>query len=277
MPISKRLLTRLIDTGKINISPYNSSQLIENGYKLKCSDKITKFGDNDTAYLYTANEKARLKTQMIIPDNGIILEPRRIYELELVETVTSENYSIQIVPAPDLATAGITLNVSSSVDYNPPGKLKITLTSIQPVTIYKNQVVAMAYFTSAEGDGVPSGGIIMWSGSDVPTGWLLCDGNDGTPDLRDRFVLGWGSRGIGDTGGVEKHTLTVDELPAHDHSSGNMRVDIDVPDPAPAPMSRTNTRAIYGAYVEGRTGDTGGGEPHENMPPYYVLAFIMKE
>ena len=41
---------------------------------------------------------------------------------------------------------------------------------------------------------MPSRGIIMWSGTaaDIPTGWALCDGTNGTPNLTDRFVLGAG-------------------------------------------------------------------------------------
>ena len=54
---------------------------------------------------------------------------------------------------------------------------------------------------------VPKGGIIIWSGSvnDIPAGWVLCDGSNGTPDLRDRFVLGAGNNyTVGATGG-KKH------------------------------------------------------------------------
>jgi len=43
------------------------------------------------------------------------------------------------------------------------------------------------------GGFVPIGGIIMWSGSSIPTGWGLCDGTQGTPDLRNRFIVGSGS------------------------------------------------------------------------------------
>ena len=51
---------------------------------------------------------------------------------------------------------------------------------------------------------IPTGSIIMWSGSigAIPSGYYLCDGNNGTPDLRDRFVVGSGnSYAVGNTGG----------------------------------------------------------------------------
>lgn len=282
MAISKRILTNLIEKSKITISPYDPSQLTQNGYKLKCGTKIAKFENNSAAYLTAAeSNKPQTRIEYEIPETGVILEPRRIYEIELVETVESEDYSIQIVPWEDLASYGISLNVASKVDYNPPGRLTVTLTSTQHVTLYPNQVIAMAYFTSAEGDGIPSGGIIMWSGNVIPSGWLLCDGTEGTPDLRDRFVLGWGSRNIGDVGGEEMHTLKVSELPSHSHIAGALKVTINTIDGE----VKSSTGLSSGSYagegrdisVTGMTEYTGSGVAHNNMPPYYVLAFIMKE
>lgn len=73
------------------------------------------------------------------------------------------------------------------------------------------QIAAMAGFT------VPQGGIIMWSGSvaSIPAGWALCNGSNGTPDLRDRFVIGaGGTRAPGATGGSN----TTSSAGAHSHS-----------------------------------------------------------
>jgi microcystin-dependent protein len=69
---------------------------------------------------------------------------------------------------------------------------------------------------------VPPGAIIMWSGSinDIPVGWALCDGRNGTPDLRDRFIVGaGGSYNVGDTGGLKEVALTVAQMPQHNHTS----------------------------------------------------------
>lgn len=75
----------------------------------------------------------------------------------------------------------------------------------------------------------PSGGIIMWSGatSAVPTGWSICDGTNGTPNLVDRFIVGsktdsGATHDIGDTGGANSLTLTSGQLPSHTHGVGNL-------------------------------------------------------
>lgn len=121
--------------------------------------------------------------------------------------------------------------------------------------------------------GVPSGFIGMWSGEVIPDGWLLCNGENGTPDLRDRFVLGSGTKySVGDTGGYEEVTLTVEQMPNHRHNVG---------------IAATTGGSNYGLTPEAvvptmvssgfvRTNNSGSSYPHNNMPPYYVLAFIMK-
>ena len=68
---------------------------------------------------------------------------------------------------------------------------------------------------------VPQGGIIMWSGSiaSIPSGWNLCDGTNGTPDLRDRFVVGAGNTyAVDETGGANTVALAEANLAAHTHS-----------------------------------------------------------
>jgi len=68
---------------------------------------------------------------------------------------------------------------------------------------------------------VPSGGIIMWSGllTSIPSGWNLCDGSNGTPDLRNRFVVGAGDQyQRNDIGGSDTVQLTENQMPSHDHT-----------------------------------------------------------
>lgn len=119
--------------------------------------------------------------------------------------------------------------------------------------------------------GVPTGLILAWSGAiaDIPSGWALCDGTGGTPDLRDKFVVGaGGSYAPGDTGGEVSHTLTVNEIPSHNHDLTTY-----------ASLGSGAPPAVLGVWVQtqaANTGNTGGGAAHENRPPYYALAFIMK-
>lgn len=73
--------------------------------------------------------------------------------------------------------------------------------------------------------GIPSGAIMMWNGtnSNIPSGFVLCDGNNGTPDLTDRFILGRGSSSnSGSAGGANTVTLAEGNLPSHTHDSGNL-------------------------------------------------------
>ena len=70
-------------------------------------------------------------------------------------------------------------------------------------------------------EGVPAGIISLWSGSvaSIPSGWVICNGSNGTPDLRDRFVVGAGSSyAVGDLGGSNAITLTEANLPGHTHA-----------------------------------------------------------
>lgn len=138
---------------------------------------------------------------------------------------------------------------------------------------------------------VPSGFIGMWSGSVIPDGWYLCDGNNGTPDLRDRFIVGSGGEyDIGSTGGEKTHTLTVNEMPNHNHNfalgngsyagsngseyggltDGNKDLCEWEKDAARSSSSNNHT------YTYLTSDAIGGGQSHENRPPYYALAFIMK-
>ncbi|MCI8714297.1 MAG: hypothetical protein HFF66_00680 [Oscillospiraceae bacterium] len=126
-------------------------------------------------------------------------------------------------------------------------------------------------------EGVPSGCILAYSGEaeTVPEGWAVCDGQNGTPDLRGRFILGVSeTHPMGETGGAEEVTLTAEQLPSHSHKvnyttirydNGTQNIDNSIRDSGLGnPAGQVNTRT------------TGGSQPHPNMPPYYALIYIMK-
>lgn len=122
---------------------------------------------------------------------------------------------------------------------------------------------------------VPVGGIIMWTKKYLPDNehWAVCDGRNGTPDLRNRFIVGAGSSySLGDVGGEAKVTLTVNELPSHTHGFNRGRAtDLS------SSGSGTDIWARNSSWNSpDRTDKTGGDQPHENRPPYYALYYIMR-
>ena len=152
---------------------------------------------------------------------------------------------------------------------------------------------------SQKGGFIPTGGIIMWSGSSsaVPNGWAICDGRNGTPDLRGRFIVGMSNtdslnrgytngeknrseyRTIGNAGGQQKVTLSISEMPSHRHNY--QEYDRSVRQQKSGEKEAFNgggssNQNRYNLRWWGRMQSQGGNQPHENRPPYYVVAFIMK-
>ena len=147
-----------------------------------------------------------------------------------------------------------------------------------------------------------TGMIILWSGAAdaIPTGFVLCNGSNSTPDLRGRFVVGYsntdGDYDVGDAGGSKQVTLSESQLPSHNHSASS-----SVSDPGHAhsyidqyvvinngyrPWPANNNDCAQrnintgsqttGISVSTTIGNTGSGSAIENRPPYYALCYIMK-
>jgi len=112
---------------------------------------------------------------------------------------------------------------------------------------------------------VPSGGIIIWSGSagSIPSGWYLCDGNNGTPNLVDRFVVGAGSTyAVGATGGATTHLHAVDIQSGNESDTASVTDDGD--------DQTTIADNNHHHHVQGNTASAS------SLPPYYALCYIMK-
>ena len=141
---------------------------------------------------------------------------------------------------------------------------------------------------SGGGSNVPTGVIVMWSGAadQIPSGWALCDGQNGTPDLRDRFIVGAGSSyGVGATGGEAAHTLTVDEMPIHNHGvtdPGHKHDYYYYYDtvgsgyPGGGDSNVMSAKDTSNSATNITIQNAGNGQPHNSLPPYYAVAFIMK-
>jgi microcystin-dependent protein len=160
---------------------------------------------------------------------------------------------------------------------------------------------------------IPSGMITLWSGSQasIPEGWVLCNGLNGTPDLRNRFVVGSGGNGqppyypVGATGGNTSITLTTAQLPAHAHGITDVEHTHTYVDDGHDHTIATYSGWTNGANIDGTadggfvgnkttgvsttgisinpsytgittTQNTGTGAAISILPPYYALCYIMK-
>jgi len=138
---------------------------------------------------------------------------------------------------------------------------------------------------------VPSGGIILWSGStgSIPTGWFLCNGSNSTPDLRSRFVVGAGSTyAVNATGGsadaiTVSHTHTATSTDSgHTHGFTNFLAPDNTGGGKAAFTNFDNQgNSTYitdssTAIISTTNASTGSSGTNANLPPYFALAYIMK-
>ena len=164
------------------------------------------------------------------------------------------------------------IRVDAGVKYNPS-------TNTLKATKFSGDGSLLTNITTGQLQGAGifvSGMIVLWSGAAdaIPTGFVLCDGNNSTPNLSGRFVVGYDASNsdydVDDTGGSESVTLTVNQIPAHTHNI-NLAVRAFYQEPR-----------NFGVGTDGSannsedTGSTGGGQSHENRPPFYALCYIMK-
>jgi hypothetical protein len=133
-----------------------------------------------------------------------------------------------------------------------------------------------------------SGMIMLWSGSSasIPSGWVLCNGSNSTPDLRDRFVVGAGSTyAVGATGGsadavVVSHTHTATSTDSgHTHVVTNSAYNISASGGGGTILTGgggTFTSQSGNANITTSISTTGSSGTNANLPPYYALCYIMK-
>ncbi|MFK7787146.1 MAG: hypothetical protein AB8B56_18640 [Crocinitomicaceae bacterium] len=163
---------------------------------------------------------------------------------------------------------------------------------------------------------LPKGLISLWSGQTIPVGWALCDGRNNTPNLSGQFIVGQDKasndyKDIGQTGGAKEVALTTEQMPSHKHTDSGHNHGINDPghnhhynsqfnrlvrftgndttlgmdnndgageeyDLKRSREMKTNTTGISIKTGYSNIQYTGGNQAHENRPPYYVLAYIMK-
>jgi hypothetical protein len=191
----------------------------------------------------------------------------------------------------DVEYTAIATAIASKADTNSPTFTGTPLAPTANSGTNTTQLATTAFVTTAVGASFPSGGIIMWSGSiaAIPTGWVLCNGSNSTPDLRNRFIVGAGSTyAVDATGGsadatLPTHTHTATSVvtdPSHQHSvpsGGAGASNYALGGPAGSfSASQTTGLQSTGITVATTNDNAGTSGTNANLPPYYALAYIMK-
>ena len=233
----------------------------------------------------------------------------------LVGTPTAPTASLSATPSTQIATTAYVNNFvttaiassfttdSSKANIASPDFTGVPTANTAAAGTNSRQLATTAFVQNTIGVAVgtsvgsiplfPAGGIIMWSGSiaSIPTGWRLCDGTNGTPNLRDRFVLGAGSSySVNQVGGskdsvVVSHTHTAsasvnDPGHSHTHNGYLLGPGSGIPwynwggaaNQSNKPIGTSTTGITVGVTVNAE----GVSGTDKNLPPYFALAFIMK-
>jgi hypothetical protein len=199
----------------------------------------------------------------------------------------------------DTELTAIASAISSKADLNSPA---LTGTPTAPTASAATNTTQIATTAFVLANSIPSGLISMWSGTiaTIPTGWVLCNGSNSTPDLRNKFVIGAHTDSAGvaystvtgsntQTGGtkdaiVVSHTHTATSTvtdPGHLHTFTNYSNAGGASDTPIIGSSNTLTTvstnsAVTGISVATTNSTEGSSGTNQNLPPYYALAYIMK-
>lgn len=221
------------------------------------------------------------------------------YKFKLTDANDVEIWTVDYISAPTSAISPV-LSGNVSIDSDTPGPaLKITQTGTGEVLRVQDStdpdstpfVIDNAGNLTCSGSVsfLPRGVITMWYGSiaSIPSGWLLCDGTNGTPDLRNRFVVGAGSTyAVATTGGSANaivvshtHTATVTD-PGHAHTYLTEPLSLHPTGSGSSePRGIENVPILTSSSFTGITvsnSTTGSSGTNANLPPYYALAYIMR-
>jgi hypothetical protein len=167
-------------------------------------------------------------------------------------------------------------------------KLVLEDSSNNVIATYDN-IYGILGTNSGGSTSVPSGSILIWSGSigSIPSGYYLCDGTNGTPNLKDKFIVGAGNTySVAQTGGstdaivvTHTHTASVTD-PGHFHlesvsQTGGGTIGVSQNTNTGSTAATTQTQNAF-TGISVTNASTGSSGTNANLPPYYALAYIMK-
>ena len=256
---------------------------------------------NFTLQVNSQNVSPGSSNAIIVSLGGVVQNPGTDY------TVAASTLTFTTAPASGLSFFGLVLG--QGVDAVEPADASVTASKLatnsvetakiadQAVTLAKlphgtgsndgkflraNNGADPTFETIPTPSGFVTGMIIMWNSTvaSIPSGFVLCDGNNSTPDLRDKFIVGAKqddsgtaktnvSGSLTQTGGSATHTLTEAEMPSHVH---HVQITTDSSGPFGSVFAAGNNSSQ--GFVA--TTSKGSGNAHNNLPPYYALCFIMK-
>ena len=231
--------------------------------------------------------------QQFFDNNGVPLSGGLIYTYQAGSSTPLTTYTTNAGTTPNtnpiiLDAAGRCLNeiwLQTGYSY------KFVLQTSAGVTLQTlDNLYPILQTSAATTNPFTTGMIILWSGAigSVPSGWALCNGSNGTPDLRDRFVVAAGSTySVGATGGsadaiVVSHTHTATSTvtdPGHTHTApgiDNLAGTNTGFNWGGGGSTRTTNSATTGITVATSNATAGVSGTNANLPPYYALAYIMK-
>ena len=284
-----------IDGTEIDLSSGDLTLDVAGDIVLDADGNQIKFKDGSTIVGQVSMDSSSLVLESVVNDKDLLLRG-----IDNGATIIALEFDMSEAGAASFNGA-VTANagVNSSGTVTSSGTLAVTGNlTVDGASGTAGQVLTSAGSgaTPTWSTALPSGGIILWSGATnaIPTGFVICDGNNSTPDLRNRFVVGAGDTySVNATGGSADATI-----PTHNHSatssvsdSGHFHnvlptlsgafsnngafIQTATTGTSQSGVGNTDTKTT-GISVSTSIANAGSSGTNANLPPYYALAYIMK-